>query len=38
VVGADFYASSLHEAVGICLDVATGQDDIGQGDVQATAA
>jgi predicted PurR-regulated permease PerM len=33
VIGADFYAGSLHEAVGICLDLATGQRDI-----QATAA
>ncbi len=33
VVGADYYASSLREAVGICLNVAAGQ-----GDIQATAA
>jgi predicted PurR-regulated permease PerM len=33
VVGADHYASSLRDAVGICLDVAGGQ-----GDKQATAA
>jgi predicted PurR-regulated permease PerM len=33
VVGADHYASSLREAVGICLDIATGK-----GDIQATAA
>ncbi len=28
VVGADFYASSLREAVGICLDIATRPGDI----------
>jgi hypothetical protein len=28
VISADFYASSLREAVGICLDLATGQRDI----------
>ncbi len=33
VVGADFYASSLHEAVSICLETATAS-----GDIQATAA
>ncbi len=33
VVGADHYASSLREAVGICLDIAKGRSDI-----QATAA
>jgi predicted PurR-regulated permease PerM len=27
VVGADFYASSLREAVGICLEIATGRSD-----------
>jgi predicted PurR-regulated permease PerM len=27
VVGADFYASSLREAVSLCLDVATGRSD-----------
>jgi hypothetical protein len=33
VVGADHYAGSLREAVGICLDIAAGRSDI-----QATAA
>ncbi len=28
VVGADFYASSLREAVALCLDVATSRGDI----------
>jgi predicted PurR-regulated permease PerM len=38
VVGADYYASSLREAVGICLDIAAGQGATQMGDKQATAA
>jgi len=37
VVGADYYASSLREAVGICLDIAGGGAG-GRSDKQATAA
>jgi predicted PurR-regulated permease PerM len=41
VVGADFYASSLREAVGLCLDIATARSDkqsTARSDKQSTAA